>query len=201
MRLEFTYTAVDLQEMAQAAAKPENARQSGALAIGKSRNLFGWVIFIGLAVVLFIFLQNRSVTVPPATPLPAPKWGVLEWATSFVPWLLVFGFIWFFVYRQMRNLSPRSVYEHTSSMQQPKSLDITDAGVRMSDALASTEWRWESFTGLVETANLLLLRQADNTFVIIPKRAVPAAELDALRYELQSHIPAPGAFPVLPPKP
>jgi len=85
-------------------------------------------------------------------------------------------------------------------MQQPKTLEITDEGVRMSDPLAFTEWRWASFTGLVESANLLLLRQADNTFVVIPKRAVPPGQLDTLRADLTARMPAPGAFPVLPPK-
>ena len=70
--------------------------------------------------------------------------------------------------------------------------------MRLSEPLASTEWRWEAFTALVETKNLLLLRQTDNTFLIIPKRAIPPGQIDSLRFEFNSRIPAPGAFPVPP---
>jgi hypothetical protein len=164
------------------------------------RNLVGWLIFIGLAVAFFVFLQRRPAPAPPPTRAPAPTGAVPDWVISVGPWVLVFGFVWFFVFRQMRGMFPRNVYERNTSLQQPKTLDISKAGVRLTDALAFTEWRWESFTALVETANLFLLRQADNTFVIVPKRAVPAGETDRLRAELQSRMPTPGAFPVLPPK-
>ena len=201
MRLEFTYTAADLVEMSKAAA-PDPGLQKGPFGTGGSRSWFGWVIFIGLAVMFFMFLQKRSATAPPAAPPPtaAPTSGVPGWVIALVPWLLIFGFIWFFVFRQLRGTFPRNVYERNTSLQQPKTLDITDSGVRMTDALSFTEWRWESFTGLVESANLFLLRQADNTFVMIPKRAVPLGQLDLLRADLESRMPAPGAFPVLPPK-
>jgi hypothetical protein len=202
MRLEFTYTAADLEEMAKAAAQPDPSLQKGPFGSGGSRSWIGWMIFVSLAVVLFLWMQKRGVAArPPVTPAtPSSTNGVAGWLVALVPWVLIFGFIWFFVYRQIRHMSPRSVYERNPSMQQPKTLDITDDGVRMSDPLAFTEWRWASFTGLVESANLLLLRRADNTFVMIPKRAVAPGLLDTLRADLTARMPAPGAFPVLPPK-
>jgi len=204
MRLEFTYTAADLEEMAKAAAAhPDPSRPAATSAIGLPRKWAWWVVCVGaLASFFLVFMERRAGTNRPPVPTPAPPaaGGVPGWLVSIAPWVLVFGFVWFFVFRQMRRMSPASVYERNPSMQQPKTLDITDERVRMSDPLAFTEWRWESFTGLVESANLLLLRQADNTFVMIPKRAVPAEELDTFRADLAARMPAPGAFPVLPPK-
>ena len=144
----------------------------GGMRVG--RGLFGWVLFIGLAIVLFMLLQNtrRDVTkVPftdfetyltdgkvknftidgdditgelkPAYALPGTVGNNKLFSTSYpagtfsagsgylahlmtergdaqgtaqnqsnllinillplVPWLLIFGFIWFFVFRQLRN--------------------------------------------------------------------------------------------------
>src|SRR5437588_141970 len=49
----------------------------------KFRNgLLGWLLFIGLAVMLVVLLQ---------------------FVLPMVPWILIFGFIWFFVFRQLRG--------------------------------------------------------------------------------------------------
>ena len=132
------------------------------------RGIFGWILFLALAIMLFILLKNgqsttqdvswsnfkedythgriRSVQLnsdelvgeynPPVAQGQAPKFRtalqpnmidshLLEWLTDnrglaevkvsnsqnlllqvilpFIPWLLIFGFIWFFVFRQLRN--------------------------------------------------------------------------------------------------
>jgi preprotein translocase subunit YajC len=72
--------------------------------------LAGWVLFIGLAVVLFMLLNSRAVSpgrlpVVPATRTSAPG---LEFLLPVVPWLLIFGFIWFFVFRSARRSKPQS---------------------------------------------------------------------------------------------
>jgi ATP-dependent Zn protease len=144
---------------------------------GRSRargNLFGWVLFIGLAVMLFVILSNQNRHTTPIalsefcdeltngnvsavtidgdilrgdftrpvgfpgvpggriatfrTDLPTgtgASWPFVQWLYSnshhatirvensgsiltnliapFIPWLLIFVFIWFFVFRQLRN--------------------------------------------------------------------------------------------------
>ena len=139
------------------------------------RGFLGWVLFLGVCVLLFLLLSQRSPTprgspialseftsrlesnqvhavtvstdelrgeflsaqsLPDGrtvlyfrTPLPpgtADSWPFLEWLLShrggavvsvepqpnslvanillpLIPWLLIFGFIWFFVFRQLRN--------------------------------------------------------------------------------------------------
>jgi cell division protease FtsH len=131
------------------------------------RGVFGWVLFIGLAIMLFVLLrqqqgnvsdiswsdlkeklaagQVRSVTIESdqllgelnnsAPGVPAKfrtpvqqnmvDFNMLQWLTEnrgtadvkisnnqniilqvvlpFIPWLLIFGFVWFFIFRQLRN--------------------------------------------------------------------------------------------------
>src|SRR5688572_8683054 len=153
--------------------RPTPGGPNGGMRFG--RGLFGWVLFIGLAVMLFIVLnsKSRSATDIPLTEMevqatngnikaltiddhvvradlvtgiqvgnannvtrvrtevPAHvvgQWGYVEWAKGLVsksngakvtaensqnlvmnlllplvPWLLIFAFIWFFVFRQLRN--------------------------------------------------------------------------------------------------
>jgi cell division protease FtsH len=149
-----------------------------------TKGVFGWVLFIGLAVMIFIVLQGnrqpsfeiplselttelsngnvREVVIdgdtlrghfvkPPASrpsasaamafrvelpPTTGQSWSFLQWLLDhrmdaevrvennpnllvnlllpLVPWILVFGFIWFFVFRQLRKAStqpkPMPVY-------------------------------------------------------------------------------------------
>src|SRR5262249_10399058 len=129
------------------------------------RGVFGWVLFIGLAIMLFVLLrqqqnnstelswsdvkeklvngQIRSLTIgseeltgelnttqqPNRFKTPVQQnmvdFNMLQWITDnrgtadirinanqgvilqvilpFIPWLLIFGFVWFFIFRQLRN--------------------------------------------------------------------------------------------------
>src|SRR5436190_3544077 len=126
------------------------------------RGVFGWVLFIGLAIMLFILLkqqqsntqdiawselkekltsgQVRSVTIESdqligeyntngkfRTPVQQNMvdFNMLQWLTDnrgtteikisnsqnlilqmlvpLIPWILIFGFVWFFIFRQLRN--------------------------------------------------------------------------------------------------
>lgn len=137
------------------------------------RGIFGWVLFIGLAIMLFLLLRQqrtntqdislsefkdslvagkvRTVTVesdqivgefnvanPNASArfqvqLPqsmGASWGFIQWLLDnrgmaeircsnsqnlllqvilpFIPWLLIFGFVWFFIFRRPRAQSGRA---------------------------------------------------------------------------------------------
>jgi cell division protease FtsH len=133
------------------------------------RSLFGWVLFIGLAIMLFLVLNNKQRTSTPVslsefseqlargnikvviveneilrgqyfrpvagvaafqTEVPqgaSQSWTFVQWLLEhregaeirvennqnllvnlllpLVPWVLIFGFIWFFVFRQLRRSS------------------------------------------------------------------------------------------------
>ena len=99
LRLEFSY---EFDEFAEA----QQAYAGGGAVRGKWRNWIGWVLFGGLAVVLFLLMnQQRSgprPTPPIVPPTPAQNW-VYNILLPVIPWLLIFGFIWFFVFRQLRR--------------------------------------------------------------------------------------------------
>jgi ATP-dependent Zn protease len=138
----------------------------------KARGLFGWVLFIGLAVMLFLVLQTKqsnAVDVPLSTfldqlsvgnvkeviidgdtlrgvvspprqignaagvsriraelpPTTSQSWAFIQWLNDHsqgatirvennqnlmvnlllpvIPWLLIFAFLWFFIFRQLRQ--------------------------------------------------------------------------------------------------
>src|SRR5688500_752925 len=97
MRLEFTYTPEDLAE----AAKGVAATPASGGARRYWRGILGWALFIGLALALFFL---RSQATPPPAVTTAPRESLFARVlVPLVPWLLIFGFIWFFVFRQLRK--------------------------------------------------------------------------------------------------
>ncbi|MGB7157683.1 MAG: YcxB family protein [Tepidisphaeraceae bacterium] len=199
MRLEFTYTSNDFMEMHTVATRESLKTRRPNTSFGK---LLDWTVFVGLSVALFMVMQPPKTAPPPGAapvPVPATSNSLLSWVMPMLPAALMLGVFWFYFIRQFR--AARRGWESNPVTQQPKTMDLTEASVRLSDALLSTEWRWEAFIKLVETKTLLLLKQGDGTFVMIPKRAAPPGELDALRLLLNERVGLPGAFPVLPPKP
>jgi hypothetical protein len=202
VHLEFMYVPDEIVAASKLASKlPRSAgTRSGR------RSVFGWLLFVGLAVILFQLLNNQSNrSSPPAgSPVSSPsppansREGFLEILLPFGPWLLIFGVIWFFVFRQLRN-SARKALAENPQFQQLQVLDMDAQGVRLATPLASTQWKWASFSRMTETAELLLLQLPERAFLVIPKRAFSGPEQEAklrriVAENLHEHT---GAFPVL----
>jgi len=113
MVLDVTYTFDDYAEA--------NAAHVGA---GKSprrarAGWIGWVLFVGLAILLFTLLRSAGGPTSggpaaPAVPLPPtvpPRGSVANVFLPLVPWLLIFLAIWFFVFRLLRAVNkPRQSF-------------------------------------------------------------------------------------------
>jgi len=197
MVLEFHYTPEDLAEMAKA-----RGDLAGKKAGRPVRSLLGWGLFIGLAVVLFLLLSSQKK--PPATPppppaAPPPESFFVAFVLPFIPWVLIFGFIWFFVFRQMRGVARRA-WEKNLELHQQHTLEVGDDGLRLATPLAESFWRWPNFVGMTETANLVLLHMTNEAYLMIPKRAAAdAARLEELKAILAAHVSQhTNAFPVVP---
>jgi hypothetical protein len=200
MRLEFTYTGDDFVEAQVAATGTALGDEHNSRGRSVARRLLGWILFLALTVCLYYLLQKTATRpTPAAAPTQPQSDTLLEWVVPMLPWLLVFGFIWFLVFRQLR--AARRVWEHDPALRQPQTMDLTETCIRLADTLSASEWRWEAFTGVTETANLFVLKRGEGSVVIIPKRGAPPGQLDALRLLLAERVHEPGAFPVLPPKP
>src|SRR5687768_18245996 len=100
IRLDFTYTAEDFTEAVRAVQKHGLKRSVGGFRF--DRITIGWIVFIGLAVVLFTLLSRQSPTPPP--PFPQRQESLFRTILlPLLPWLGVFLVIWFFVFRLLRG--------------------------------------------------------------------------------------------------
>ena len=112
VRVEFTYEFDDFAEASKSWAAPSKSGGKTGLFGKLNRNLLGWVLFIGLVVMLFLLMQNRQ-TAPgarPRVPPPAASNNLLSILLPVVPWLLIFSFIWYFAFRQIRAFPAGIVY-------------------------------------------------------------------------------------------
>jgi hypothetical protein len=109
IHLDFTYELADFVEASRAAsAQARSAPRPVARALwGVPRSVLGWVLFIGLAVMLFLLLNHRqqSTRRPPPRPVAAAPAG--DWARSVLvpvaPWAVLFLAIWAMSFWQMRR--------------------------------------------------------------------------------------------------
>lgn len=160
------------------------------------RGLVGWILFIGLAVGLFIFINRNAPPPRPAPKLPrSSPWEIL---VPLLPWLLIFGFIWIFVFRQLRNRY-KQAFDSQSALHRRKRTEFDEEGIVAITPLSRSETRWEAFDKYRETMNTFVLHHSDVSVEIIPKRAFKSAEdRDAFRSLLKRHVShRESAFPVI----
>jgi hypothetical protein len=196
---QFQFTYDDYREAIQAISKSAQKAGVGGLKFG--RGVFGWVLFIGLAIMLFIFMRQRQATpsAPAPTPPPPTKDDPWQAIVPILPWALVFGFVYFFVIRRLRGAQQRQ-WDKLPHMHRPRTIEIDDEGVTMSEETSSTRMNWAHFQKFEETPNLFLLYVADIMSDFIPKRAfADQAAVDAVRELFQQNISPPtSGFPVTP---
>jgi hypothetical protein len=201
VHLEFNYTVADLHEVLRTKLPKNLQNAAGRLGTRINRGLLGWLIFISVAIFLYNLL-NRGQNAPaaaPASPPPANSNSLRDLLVPLIPWLLIFGFIWFFAFRQLRNVGA-TMWRNNPRWQMPTSLDIGPEGLHVTLPVLESHWRWNAFLGWAETKNLFILVTTAKERIGIPKRAIDPALLDQLRYLFQASIsPRIHGFPVLPP--
>jgi hypothetical protein len=108
IRVEFTYDLADFVEASRAASAQA---KSGSAAVPKAlwgipRSILGWVLFVGLAVMLFLLLNHRqqSPRRTPPRPVAAPTgdW-VHNVLVPVLPWAVLFLAVWVLSFLQMRR--------------------------------------------------------------------------------------------------
>jgi preprotein translocase subunit YajC len=174
-------------------------RRSGLGAVPFKKGLIGWVLFVALAVMLFMFMNKPPRAGGSATPASSPPADPMSILIPCIPWLLFFGFIWFFIFRQVRRRY-RQVYEQTPALHRPQTITISENGLTFADATAERRLTWDHYVSFTETQNLFLLFTNGYTGDFVPKRifATPA-EVDAFRGLLKRRVnPPTGGFPITP---
>jgi hypothetical protein len=185
-----------------------NLRKRAEVSAGSlGKGLLGWVLFIALAVMLFLLLNKPKSPAPAAAAPPPPGAGqgtnLWQIVMPLVPWLLIFGFIWFFVFRQLRGRyygGYQRTWEQTPWVHRPQSVTIDESGLTFTEPTAERRLSWDHFLRFTETKNLFLLFNAEYSADLIPKRIfATAAQTDEFRALLARHVSPPtGAFPVVP---
>jgi hypothetical protein len=157
--------------------------------------LFGWLVFIGLAVMLVMLVQNSKHPQPVPTQPTESSSFLNHFVVPLIPWVLIFGFIWLFVFRQLRQ----SLWNKNPISQRLFTLDLDDQAVQVSSGAESTRWLWEAFVAFSESSQLLLLRLESNAVLPIPKRALDPAQLEEVRgLATIRAAPRSGGFPIQP---
>ena len=110
-----------------------------------------------------------------------------------------------FVYAKLSaRLAVRSQWNAKPTWRRAKVMMLNEAGFSLIDSHSRLEYLWIYFLKARETANLLVLHSEDNLIHLIPKRAIPEAELNHARAFIQNGVPnsqflvKPGGFAVLP---
>ena len=185
MKLTFSYTFADYREANRAHARRNKLRWL-------MRTSFT-VVFLLIACLTMALLVRSQAT---------PGTGEIGWANlkPILPWLLACGglIVWALA---APYLTVRRAWLGQPAMQLQQTVEITDAGLVIDDEQSRNEYKWNAFIRLVESRNLFLLFPSNLVFIMIPKRALPAGQLDAFRIMLNECLTLRGAFPVLPPKP
>jgi hypothetical protein len=190
--LEFQYTFEEFKEAAM------------ALAFGKRRpsfkgGLFGWVLFGGLSIMLFVLLQRQAPPAPRGSARPTNPPQLLDIVLPMLPWVFVFAIIWFVVFRALRRRY-QNAWDTHPDFHRLHTVEIDEDGITWSDPVSQSRRLWDGYVKFKETPHLFLVYRGEMVAEIIPKRAFSSADsINEFRVTLQRNIRlAESAFPVIP---
>jgi hypothetical protein len=146
------------------------------------RGIFGWVLFIGLAIMLFFLKKDH-----PAKPLITAK-DIAPNSHSFWPIVLflcgIAGvFIGFAMLRRVQRYTElRTFNAITLWILKPDGMEQISGPKR-------TIWHWQRFSSFAETDSLFVLRETPQAGQVLPKRLIPDPQtLERVRAMLVEHI-------------
>jgi YcxB-like protein len=132
---------------------------------------FGFTFWVGLILILFgVLLLIVSVSLG----------GILCIAYG------IFLVAWRVLLRKFRF---RREFRRSKTLQDERSMDITEEGISTSSSYGEGKLKWDAFSRCVETPHLFLLSIPPRLFHTIPKRAFAPGEVDAVRQLLEKKIP------------
>jgi YcxB-like protein len=200
-----------------AAAADVRHREGGAPQGTLSRGLIGWVLFISLAVLIFLAMQRSKRTplaLPNRGPLPPivatdPDLDSRTLETGAVALIVIVPGIaapigLLCVLQRVNRLQKR---ERNRSLVGPTTLHASERGICFVTQRHRVYQRWSAFEKFLEGERLFLLYENNSVFRMVPKRAFASPE-DLQRFValLLEHVPnvliarPAGGFPVQPPK-
>jgi len=185
------YTADDLRELARITRKFVKPYGRAAWRAWASWSLAG-LMFFGILVLGWLFPRPPNPASSSSTSATPPIFALIFWPTALV--LMVCYLIWSFSNRYKRLL------RENPSAQIVRAVEFSGTGVTMSQPSTVTNWTWDAFAEMVESDSVFALRiNGDRRhFLLIPKRAVPATDLQPFRSLVEAKTELETvAFPVL----
>ena len=164
------------------------------------RQVLVWVVGILIAIPVAAYIYAKQEPPAPASPASTPLVNpAMDLLITFLPWILIGGFLFFFIRLRLKLNSPEAVMEKNPSLQLRRRMDADERGVIIDDGQAKIEMAWVAIRRFVESPNLFLLYLSNDSFHMIPKRAFDGSDGEAFRELLRANIqPMTRAFPVLP---
>ena len=167
---------------------------------GKDSGLRGklfWIVSAAVAVtVIQALIPKRGDTSPPPVNQDSTLLGAL---VPILPWLLIFGFIWFFVLHQLRGKgSILQGWKSSPHFQRPVAFEIFDAGTSWTNAVSRIQYKWDAYVRVRESPTLFLLYTGYTPTVIVPKRAFASKEAITAFRELVRWKVASRSLPAFP---
>ncbi len=181
---EFQCTVEDFAEANKAAGQQVRRRAFSPKAIV-------WISVFVFGFVATSFLRrDPTPPSPPVAAAPAHSNFWSEMVVPLIPWLLIFGFVWMFIFRLLRKrLRENPIIGRSFEV------TISDLGICWSDPVSRTEYKRLAFRGFDETANLFILYLTDPIRVsllqyhLIPKRSLRIpGQLTQVRTLLEANI-------------
>jgi YcxB-like protein len=192
MRIEFTLTAEDLDEVQQLQRMRKDLPVLRASQLRRqSSGILLWFFFIAMAIGWHLVrARTQHVSPPPTTATISTKLSPrTPWQN--LPFILVGLFFVFFLLRRIFSGSKGArMFKTGSSLQSPQTFEITDEGITQFNSVAKVTWAWHAFPDVLEGPRVIILpmRQV-NGQLSIPKRAIPSGQLEQLKALLRRHIP------------
>ena|SRR5437868_9405333 len=145
----------------------------------RRRRRGAWIVLVSIAI--FILLALAMVIAGAILNRDAgalrDQWVFLLFSALWFSYLFILPAIYF---RRIYIKDPRFAREWIT--------EIADDGIRVDTGVTQIRTNWSAYYDFRETKNLILLYFAPTAFMVVPKRALPPAELEAFRRLLAGNI-------------
>jgi hypothetical protein len=117
-----------------------------------------------------------------------PHGGWRELMVRAIPWLAILALWLLFFARMLGPLAARQYEKQLQDSRHPQALALDEDGYVATSFSGTARRHWTAIPRAVETKEFLLFYVAKQYAIFLPKRAIPAAELPAVRRLLREKL-------------
>lgn len=138
------------------------------------RNLFGWMLFVGLAILFFMLMRTQHSTGAPRPPQKMVWEGIERSLGLYVLLLGVVAFLAGVVL--MRIARHKNMATRTDDF----TYEITEIGIVVRTSRQKSTWAWERFHSFAHNDSILVLRTSPSLGIILPLRLFTPEQVQEL---------------------